>query len=234
MGTRRRARRRRRRRLRDPTAGKGGRCGRRPAAADADGTRDGAGAQAPARRGHRRNHAAVLANANGGPSMASLLRKLPSFSEIVAQVASPSSAGAAAEAVAEELRAVNAAGLVQIQLLSSTLSRSRLARQAPDLRWRAQIGGVVAESCCGRRRADGGAGEDAEGEEWEWEHWVWLSVPAADAAAAEGDAARAPSSAALATLRRRGAPPPDGDIVGVYAVLAEETPAMWTTRSCST
>ena len=126
--------------------------------------------------------------------MASLLRKLPSFSEIVAQVASPSSAGAAAEAVAEELRAVNAAGLVQStgQLLSSTLSRSRLARQAPDLRWRAQIGGVVAESCCGRRRADGGANEDAEGEEWEWEHWVWLSVPAADAAAAEGDAARAP------------------------------------------
>ena len=218
-----------------PPPAKAGDAAGAPAAADGDGTRDGAGAPAPVRRGHRRNHAAVLANANGGPSMASLLRKLPSFSEIVAQVASPRAwrrrrgGGGGAPQSTPPARPDSAA-----RRRSAAAARTASARP----RWRAQIGGVVAESCCGRRRADGGAdenggaGEDAEGEEEE--HWVYQR---AGGRRGGGGGRRGARTRALAQLLAGGAVQqptalPDGErVVGSAMLRSPRSPPTRRRRS---
>ena len=94
------------------------------------------------RRGHRRSPA-------GAPSsMASLLRKLPSISEIVAQV-SPASPGAShhdqsTAEIAAELRTSNPHGMIQVQLLSLDGVASP---QPTPISCRVEVAGLVAESC---------------------------------------------------------------------------------------
>ena len=86
------------------------------------------------------------------------LRKLPSFSEIVAQVASPSSAGAAAEAApGGGARAVNAAGLVQIRLplIDAQPQPPRTASARPSLAradWRGRRGELLRPTARRRQR----------------------------------------------------------------------------------
>ena len=108
--------------------------------------------------------------------MASLLRKLPSISEIVAQV-SPASPGAShhdqsTAEIAAELRTSNPHGMIQVQLLSLDGVASP---QPTPISCRVEVAGLVAESCFAVPHAEEDG--DCSGMRWDWSQWLWFSVP---------------------------------------------------------
>ena len=123
-----------------------------------------------------------------GSSMALLLRKLPSLSEIVSQV-SPSSQlaheRAIAEEAADELHRHNPYGMLQVQLLglesgdgTANADVDAALRRAP-LSCKVDVAGLVAESCYAMP-AEGAAAADPlspPAASWRWQQWFWFVAP---------------------------------------------------------